>query len=229
MKNRRLSSGCKPIDDLLDGGIEYQSLTNVYGPAGSGKTNISILASISCVENGKKAIFIDTEGGFSVERLSQMTKNFEKVSKNIIVIEPKSFEEQDKAIKGLEKMLDNTGLIVLDSLVNLYRLELSGDKIQEVNRKLANQLRILSKISRENDIPVLITNQVYSDFEKNNIELVSRDISKYWSKCLIELIKTGKGKRLAVLRKHRSLPEGREIHFQITESGIEPIKKIGLF
>jgi len=229
MKNRRLSSGCKPIDDLLDGGIEYQSLTNVYGPAGSGKTNISILASISCVENGKKAIFIDTEGGFSVERLSQMTKNFEKVSKNIIVIEPKSFEEQDKAIKGLEKMLDNTGLIVLDSLVNLYRLELSGDKIQEVNRKLANQLRILSKISREKDIPVLITNQVYSDFEKNNIELVSRDISKYWSKCLIELIKTGKGKRLAVLRKHRSLPEGREIHFQITESGIEPIKKIGLF
>jgi len=229
MKNRRLSSGCKPIDDLLDGGIEYQSLTNVYGPAGSGKTNISILASISCVENGKKAIFIDTEGGFSVERLSQMTKNFEKVSKNIIVIEPKSFEEQDNAIKGLEKMLDNAGLIVLDSLVNLYRLELSGDKIQEVNRKLANQLRILSKISREKDIPVLITNQVYSDFEKNNIELVSRDISKYWSKCLIELIKTGKGKRLAVLRKHRSLPEGREIHFQITESGIEPIKKIGLF
>lgn len=230
-KIKRLAFNSEPLDELLDGGIEYRSLTNIYGPPGSGKTNLALLASVSCVKDGKKVIFIDTEGGFSVERLSQISGDVNKFSKNIILMEPKTFEEQDKIIKNLEKKTTpDIGLIVLDSLVTLYRLELNQKNFQDVNRKLANQLSILSKISREKNIPVLITNQVYSTFEKNGIELVSRDVSKYWSKCLIELLKFDKGKRVAILRKHRSLEEGKKAEFVITERGIEkPKKKFNLF
>ncbi len=64
---------------------------------------------------------------------------------------------------------------------------------------------------------------MYSD--NSGTQPVSRDITKYWSKCLVELVKLDKGKRIAILRKHRSLPEGREAHFQITESGIAPAEK----
>lgn len=226
MKVERLPFNAKPLDDLLDGGIEYKSLTNIYGPAGSGKTNLALLASVSCVKNGKKAIFIDTEGGFSVERLGQLTKDFEKFSKNIILMEPKSFKDQNKTIKNLDKKINSdVGLIVLDSLATFYRLEMDKDNFQKVNRKLANQLSILSKISREKNIPVLITNQVYSNFEKNGIEMVSRDVSKYWSKCLVELVKFDKGRRAAVLRKHRSLPEQKKAEFAITKKGIKKTKK----
>jgi len=48
--------------------------------------------------------------------------------------------------------------------------------------------------------------------------MVGGDILKYWSKCLIEL-KNDNGKRKAILKKHRSLPE-KELSFQIFNEGI---------
>lgn len=222
-KSKKLPFGQEPLDGLLDGGIEHKSLTNLYGPPGSGKTNLALLAAMSCINAGRKVLYIDTEGGFSPERFSQITRDFEKFSRNVVMIEPKTFEEQDKVVMGLEKKLDDVGLIVLDSLVNLYRLELDDENFQKVNKRLSMQLAELSKISRDKDIPVLITNHMYSD--NSGTQPVSRDITKYWSKCLVELVKLDKGRRIAILRKHRSLPEGREVHFQITESGITPAEK----
>lgn len=231
MKIDRLPLNSKPLDTLLDGGLEYSSITNVYGPPGSGKTNLALVATLSSVNKGKKVIFIDTEGGFSIERLSQLAGNVEEVSKNIILIEPKDFKDQHKQIKKLRTLLnkEDIGLIVFDSLVTLYRLESDSKNISETNRKLAKQLSTLSLLSREKNIPVLMTNQVYSNFETKNIELVSRDVAKYSSKCLIELKKIENNRRLAILRKHRSLPEGKEIEFEITNNGLEEPKKLKLF
>ena len=57
-------------------------------------------------------------------------------------------------------------------------------------------MRILAEISRKQNIPVLITNQVYmeflseEDFKKGverNTNIVGGDLFKYWSKCIIEL------------------------------------------
>ena len=222
MITKRLSFNSDFLDGFLGGGIEYKSLTNLYGPPGSGKTNLALIASVSCIRNGKKVVFIDTEGGFSPERLSQISGDPE-VFHNIILVEPKTFEDQDKAIKNLEKIKDDVGLIVLDSLVNLYRLELDDENFQKVNKRLSGQLALLSKISREKDLPVLITNHMYSG--TSGTQPVSRDITKYWSKCLVELVKLDKGRRVAILRKHRSLPEGKESHFQITQEGVIPAEK----
>jgi len=228
MRIERLPLNCKPLDHLLGGGIEHGSITNFYGPAGSGKTNICIQASISCIKNGKRAVFIDTEGGLSMERFAQIAENPKEMLKRMIVMEPKSFEEQERCVEKLEDIVKkgDVGLIVLDSLVTLYRLELDGNG--EVNRRLAKQLSILSRISRERNIPILITNQVYSDMD-GGVELVSRDVAKYWAKCLVELQKMERGRRLAILRKHRSLPEGSETQFQIGEKGLEEAKGFKLF
>ena len=49
---------------------------------------------------------------------------------------------------------------------------------------------------------------------------VGGDLLKYGSKCLIELQITPSRNRRAILRKHRSLKEEREITFKIVEGGI---------
>ena len=50
--------------------------------------------------------------------------------------------------------------------------------------------------------------------------MVGGDILKYGSKGLIELQITPSGNRRAILRKHRSIAEEKEIVFRIVEGGI---------
>lgn len=240
----KISTGSFDLNDFLEGGYECDIITMVAGPPGSGKTNLGILAACSQANKGKKVIFMDSEGGFSLDRLKQIVgEKCDAVLENLLLFEPTSFKEQADSFKKIlehvrKKQID---LIVIDSMAMLYRLEL-GDavktgkakKIQEVNREIAKQMRNLAEISRKQKIPIFITNQVYSDFVtwedrkkilEIGVNLVGGDLFKYWCKCILELRKEG-GQRKLVLLKHRSLPE-KEMVFEIKDKGI--FRKRGLF
>lgn len=215
-----------PLDTLLNGGVENGVVTNLYGPPGSGKTNIVLCTALSCIDSGKMVVYIDTEGSFSLERFGQLGGNEIKLKK-VVFLEPHEWKEQHEKVRKLERMLKDVGLIIIDSLVALYRLELSQENFPVINKQLATQYSILSKIARKYKIPVLVTNQVYSKDEK--IELTSKAIAKYWSKVLIELKKTGANKRVAFIRKHRSMPEDKNIEFEIVKDGLKEIGKFNIF
>jgi len=238
-KERKISAGSYDLNKFLYGGYEKDIITTIYGGAGTGKTNFCLLAAISQAKKGNKIIFIDTEGGFSVERVKQIAgEDYQDNLKNILLLKPTSFEEQEKAFSELLKEIKekrNIGLIVVDGMTMLYRLELAEaikskeeEKIRDINSKLARQMRILAEIARTKNIPVIVTNQVYSEFlneeefkagKKPGFRMVGGDILKYWSKCIIEL-QLERGKRKAILIKHRSLPD-KELDFVITGTGIK--------
>jgi DNA repair protein RadB len=237
MGTNKISTGSYDLNKWLFGGYEKDIITMLAGPPGCGKTNFAILAACSQAKKGNNVLFIDTEGGFSSERVKQIVgENFKEVLKKIILIEPTNFEDQKKIFqKILEKVKkEHISLLIVDGMAMLYRLEL-GDaiktkettNIQEVNREVSKQMRILAEISRKQKIPVIITNQVYSEFLseedlkkgiEKKVNIVGGDLLKYWSKCIIEL-KNENGKRKAILIKHRSLPE-KEISFVIKNEGI---------
>jgi len=238
MKTEKISTGSYDLNTWLYGGYEKDIITMVAGSPGSGKTNFAILVACSQAKHGNKVIFVDTEGGFSIERVKQIvgSENLDKILENILLLSPTNFEEQKSdfiKLLGLVKK-EQFGVIIIDGMSMLYRLELgdairSGDdeNIKKINREVANQMRTLAEISRKKNIPIMITNQVYSDFLseeefKNQTErktnIVGGDLFKYWSKCIIEL-KNNSGKRKAVLLKHRSLPE-KEMSFIIKNEGI---------
>ncbi|MBA7694651.1 Protein RecA [subsurface metagenome] len=233
----KISTGSYDFNKWLFGGYEKEIITMIAGPPGSGKTNFCILASCSQAKKGNKIIFVDTEGGFSVDRVKQIVgETYEDVLKNIFLLKPTNFEEQkkdfDKLLKTLKK--EQVGLVVIDGMAMLYRLELGevnkskdNGRIREVNREAAKQMRALAEISRKQKIPIIITNQVYGGFVseeewrkgvKGEVNIVGGDLFQYWSKCIIEL-KNDNRKRKAILLKHRSLPN-KEINFEIKEKGI---------
>ena len=231
MGSNKISTGSKDLDIWLNGGYDMDTITTIYGPAGSGKTNLCILAAVNQALKGNKIIYIDTEGGFSADRLDQISGSSD-IIKNILMLRATTFWEQREVFNRLlQEIKKPVSLIIVDSISMLYRLELgfasqkSKEKACSINRALGRQLRILTEIARKKNIPVIVTNQVYSDFVKNmdtdtkQVRMVGGDILKYWSKCLIELQKEDR-KRRAILRKHRSQPE-KEILFIITERGIE--------
>jgi DNA repair protein RadB len=217
-----------PLDKILNGGLENDTITNVYGPPGCGKTNIALCATLSALPSGKVA-YIDTEGSFSAERFRQLGGGTKEM-KNVLLSEVHDWEEQNAAVQKLEKLAETEkiSLVVIDSLVALYRLNLDESNFPLVNKQLATQYSVLSKISRIHKIPVLVTNQVYTKDDK--IELTSRTIARYWSKTLIELKRLDKDNhRVAIMRKHRSIPEGRAIEFKITEKSLEETGKFNIF
>jgi|Deesub1362A_J573_1020465.scaffolds.fasta_scaffold00016_102 DNA repair protein RadB len=220
---KKLQIGCC-IDDILGGGIESKIITQIYGPPASGKTNICLILAINCVRAGKKVIFIDTEGGHSIERIKQIAKDdFKRVLENCIFFEPTNFEEQDKIIKNLGKVVnEDFGLIVLDSAVTLFRTGADEDKLS-MSRQLSKQLELLREVAKKFNLAVIITNQVYSSFENGGVEPVGGNILKYWSKTIIELQKEN-GVRVAILRRHRSMPESISTKFTIVGSGLRSVE-----
>lgn len=236
-KTEKISSGSYDLNTWLYGGYEKDVITMIAGPPGSGKTNFVIMAACSQAKKGNKVLFVDTEGGFSVERVKQLApESYEEILKNILLVKITKFSDQRKLFLKLSERIkkEHVSLIVVDGMAMLYRLELgdaqkSGDdeKIREVNREVARQMKLLSEITRKENIPVIITNQVYSgfiaseDFRKGikpEINIVGGTLFRYWSKCIIELLLEG-GKRKAILLKHRSLPI-KELSFEIKAKGI---------
>jgi DNA repair protein RadB len=226
-EGRKISAGSYDLNKWLFGGYESDIISVIYGASGTGKTNFCLMAAVSQAKKGNKVIFMDTEGGFSVERVKQLAgENTGEVLKNILLLKPTNFAEQKRAFEELLKNLkDEISLIVVDGMTILYRLDFAearnkerkdDSEMRRINSELARQLRALAEIARKRNIPVIVTNQVYK--WDDSMKMVGGDILKYWGKCLIELANEN-GKRTAYLRKHRSLPE-KEIEFEIRNEGV---------
>jgi len=221
VEDKRLPLDCKPLDELLGGGLEFGIITEVYGEGGTGKTNICLQAARSCALRGKKVVFIDSEA-VSRERLLQICGNDKKIVENILFFFPYSLQEQEEVVRKAIKI--DAGLIILDSANLYYRLDMNEDE-GAATRSLTRQLVNLQIAARRKDIPVLITSQVYS--VGNDVKPFGGRSMDHMAKTIIRLDKVkgkrtdGKEERIATLIKHRSQPGGKSKKFLITSSGLE--------
>lgn len=223
----------EPLGSLMKG-LEPKAVTNFYGTPGTGKTNICLLVAADCTRKGGKVVFIDTEGGFSMERLRQIAPDdYEEILKSIELVEPKNLKEQTDTVRKLAER--NPDLVILDSSVALYRVECAevknsdsrkkpeNDSVMIANRELSKQLSVLSILARERNIPVIITTHAFRSWGNGSYDVVGGDAIRYWSKAIIYLEKTGKtSERKATVMKHRSLPEGGSVKFMLVQDGIKP-------
>ena len=225
----KIPTGTEVLDKLLEGGFESDVITTIYGPPGSGKTTTCLLAALATAaakENKeKKVVFIDTEGGFSTERLQQLAGDqgtARKAMERIMLLKATDFAEQKKYVETLSEAGPKICLIICDTISSLYRIE-RGDDNMNLNRELGKQLGTLLTVARTKDIPVIISTPVYADFsDSTKIKLVGGDILKYSSKCLVELRINPNGTRTAILIKHSSIPE-KQVVFKIKEKGFEEV------
>jgi len=219
----------------MPGGLEISDLTEflpktitqIYGEAASGKTNLCLIAAAKVAKAGKKAIFIDTEGSFSAQRFKQIAgAEAPELLKNIVIAEPADFDEQKIAVNKIEDLMgqNDVGLVVIDSLVSLYRLEMGGGQDgAAANKELSRQLSKLMKVATKHHVPVVVTNQVYANFKDDaddKVAPVGGDVLKYWTKVVISLSKDGPY-RVATIVRHNFKAEGQIVRFRITEGGIK--------
>jgi len=224
--NHKLPSNSS-LDDLLGGGFEKGCVTQIFGSPSSGKSNVALTLAVNVAKTNHKVIYIDTEGGISIDRIKQISgPYFSNVANNIMVLEPTDFLQQTENVRSIDVWLrkhhEEVDLIILDSAVALYRVD--DMKSYKLSKELRKQIQLLSSIARKYDIAVLITNQIYNAFDdegNNEVKAVGGDIIAYISKVIIKLERGEEiNQRIATLKRHRSLPEGRQVTFSITSDGI---------
>lgn len=86
----RLTTGSKTLNDLLGGGFETQSITELFGEFGSAKTQIvhqlCVTVQLPKDQGGLEghAFYIDTENTFRPERIIQMAEGYELDSDEVL-------------------------------------------------------------------------------------------------------------------------------------------------
>ncbi|MHB8584259.1 MAG: DNA repair and recombination protein RadB [Thermoplasmatota archaeon] len=220
----RVPFGCEPLDALLGGGVESGAITEIYGEAASGKTNACLQLARNVAAGGGKVAYIDTEG-VSLERFAQICGGtFAQVQKAILFFEPFNLREQEAVVDKASRLAASApeiGIIILDSATLHYRLTLSGTDGVRERRILAGQLQSLANVARKRDIPVVVTNQVYTDVETDQVEPLGGQLIRHITKTVVRFEKAGIGRRKGILVRSRSLAEGAEAHFRLTAKGIE--------
>jgi len=221
LKTDKRTTGNAALDQLLGGGLEIRTITQLYGEPASGKSTLALIASVSCLRAGGTVVYIDTEG-FSIDRFRQVAgEDTEKIAERLFLFEPVDFEHQAVMITEAEKVIKahKPGLLVVDSATALYRTDL--DKGRDATQALTRQMIHLLGYAKRYEVPVIITNQVYIDTVKNTFFGLGGTALEHISKVIVRIEKVeGTRFRRARLVKHRSRPEGASFEFEITEDGI---------
>jgi len=228
---KHVPTGCISLDKLLGGGFPAGAVSLIYGEAETGKTSLTVQCAVNCARRGIKSLFLDTDGTFSYERLSQIAEyDYKKISPLMIIMRPTTFQEQSDAIDHLEKVITNKfGLIVVDTVTSLYRIEF--DDIEEVyvtNRELNRQLAVLTELAKTRGVAVLVVSQVRGVLSGNSIEMrpVATRVLNYWSEVVLDMKQTGQTRVIKVLReKHPSIKGTGNVYIKIESSGITDYRR----
>jgi len=219
-------TGCGSLDELLGGGLPADGISLVYGEAETGKTSLAIQCAVNCARMGYKSFFIDSDGTFSSKRLSQIAyHDYETVSPSIILMKPTTFQEQIMAIDHLDEYITKKfGLMVVDTITSLYRVEL-GDRKETfaLNRELNRQVALLSQIVKARKMAALITSQVRSIFLEEHVDMepVATRVLKFWSDVVLNLKHTGQTRVIKVLlEKHPRRKHPTSCYVKIERTGI---------
>jgi DNA repair protein RadB len=224
-----ISTGCAGLDDLLGGGVERGTVTQVYGPPGAGKTNVALSTAVEVAADGGTAVYIDTEG-LSVERFDQLltarADDPEDASSRIILSDAHDFEEQAEAVRDAADFAERADLVVLDSATGFYRLERDADDGGDALRRVADQITHLLSLARKHDLAVVVTNQVFTDVDSDSdrVRPLGGHTLNHWTGVVMRVDRFRGGNRRATLEKHRSKPEGEHTRFKITDTGIEGVE-----
>ncbi len=232
----RLSSGSKTLDELLGGGFESQSIIELFGEFGSGKTQIAhqlcVMVQLPKEQGGLEghAFYIDTENTFRPERIVQMAEGCnldpDEVLSRIHVARAYNSSHQMLLVDKVKEMSSEipARLLVVDSLTAHFRAEYVGrGALADRQQKLNKHMHDLLRWSDLNNGVVCVTNQVAAKpdaFFGDPTRPIGGHIVGHTATFRIYLRKSKGPKRIARLIDSPHLPEGEAV-FTITDKGVQ--------
>jgi len=133
-----ISTGSTELDNLLGGGIETGSLTEIFGEFRTGKTQLCHTLCVNAQKSMElggaegKSIYLDTEGTFRPTKLQAIAERFgmnpDEVLDNVICARAHNSEQQMELLSDAAALMSESryALLVVDSATALYRTDYNG-------------------------------------------------------------------------------------------------------
>lgn len=170
----RIATKCTEVDELFSGGLTPESVYEVYGEFGCGKTQFCLSLTAEVIAKGEKVIWIDCEDTFRPRRLGEILVARELCTEeevmdkldNIKYFYTPNSEQLMGTVDSLSDMMMELKpkLVILDGSIGQFREEYLGrGTLAERQNQLARLMTHLKNISFYFRCVVIFTNQVQSD------------------------------------------------------------------
>jgi DNA repair protein RAD51 len=171
-----IRTGLQKLDQILGGGLKSSTITDIFGPSGTGKTQLALQIMLNALSENNKIFYQDTTGNFRPERLMEMAQ-YKEMRKdfldNITVGRITNVMEQQN---NLDKISDSGfSLIVIDNITDLFSFEYpKEEQILEKTTQFSKYMNRLSQITSSTKIPIVITNMIrkLDTIEQENMDSV---------------------------------------------------------
>jgi DNA repair protein RadA len=236
----RITTGSKAFDNLLGGGIETNGITEAYGEFGVSKTQLghqlAVNVQLSKEKGGAEGmvVYIDTELTARPERIKQMAEAIglesSKALENIRFIRAFNSDHQMLIVNKIEDLIKNDKLpiklVVIDSLMSLFRSDFSGrGQLSERQQKLNKHMHDLLRLAENYNLAVYVTNQVMANpaiFFGDPTTPIGGHILAHASNTRLYIRKGKKGTRVARVVDSPNIADS-ECLFKVTEEGIRDV------
>lgn len=205
----RISTGIKPLDELL-GGWERGRLTLLVGRTGVGKTTLLLSSAIAMCEEGD-VIYIDCEGNFSGGLVMRGWP-----PEGLRISSPASPEDQLKTVKGLDTLgrtfLTSVAAIIVDGIAFHYHPWIRGAEDDAARGAaqswLEAQFYQLSTLARKYNIAVIASSWPTSEPEaapwEEGTGIVGGFAASAFSRTILEMFFISDTRRGVRVVKHQS-------------------------
>ena len=221
------------IDKATRGGFETQSLYEIYGAEGAGKTQLTFSITSTAMDKDDGVWFIDCEGTFSEERLEEICKARDVEYKPDLIQYDLVTDSEDMLYLINNKALDvvtnkNVKIIVIDGLVGLFRMLYHGRGELADRQDILEQIIIkFRNLAIYNNVCIILTNQVMSNPDPFGAKTVAvgGHVFGHNVKYIYAITKGMKNNRTFRLIKSPSQPQA-DYTFFINEEGVSDFESI---
>jgi len=192
------------INEFFKSTDAKEGITSLWGDFGVGKTTLSLQTAIIYAVNKKKVLYIYTKPNLPFKKIRDVFENnLEDGLENILFIHTTNFDDIFNFVFNLEFIILNDlktedskfNLIVIDSMTDLYRLELNREKKGKnfiLNYKLNQIIANLVNLKQNYYIDILIINELSRRTQEGHTYEVESggNVMRYWVKNSIKIERT---------------------------------------
>lgn len=224
----KISDFFKPID-IKEG------IYSIWGDFGVGKTTYSLQTAKLHALNKKKILFIYTKPNIPYDRISFVFETaLDAVLETVAFQKLTNFEEMYKYIFNLEFLVLEDlkskkrviNLIIIDSMTDLYRLELNREKKAKnfiLNFKLNQLLANLVYLNKKYQIGLLVVNEISRRTQDGQTYEVESggSVMDYWVKNSIKIERTDVVNERKFILHRGNDNSSLVINYKLSDSGFE--------